>query len=88
MHLHLVYIYRQNQSMVAIVGVRPNVIRGRQYLLSPQIAPSVFIFWENTTYCRKKYPLLLLLTYDLKKSLQKEKTHPAISDRDSRLSAL
>jgi hypothetical protein len=33
--------------MITIVAVQPNVIVGRQYLFSPQIEPSIFIFWEN-----------------------------------------
>jgi hypothetical protein len=33
MHLHLVHLYRSNQNMIAIVAVRPNVIRGRQFFL-------------------------------------------------------
>jgi hypothetical protein len=51
-----VYIYRNKHNMIAIVGVRPNVILGRQYLFSPQTEPSVFMFWENMTYCSKKNP--------------------------------
>jgi hypothetical protein len=53
-----VYIYLHNQNMIAIVAVRPNVILDRQYLLSPQTEPSVFIFWENMTYCSKKYSFI------------------------------
>jgi hypothetical protein len=52
---HLVYIYRHNRNMIAVVAVRPNVILGQQYLSSPQIEPSIFVFWENLTYCSKKY---------------------------------
>jgi hypothetical protein len=44
MHFHLVYLYRRNQNMIAVVAVRPNVILGRQYLFSPRIEPIVFIF--------------------------------------------
>jgi hypothetical protein len=49
MHLHLVYIYRNNQNMIAIVAVRPNAILGRQSLFSPQIEPFLFVFWQNMT---------------------------------------
>jgi hypothetical protein len=38
-------IYRHKQDMFAIIAVRPNVILGQQYLFSPQIEPSIFIFW-------------------------------------------
>jgi hypothetical protein len=74
--------------MIAIVAVRPNVILGRQYLFSPQIEPSIFIFWENMTYCSKSIPFLLRLNYVLKRCLQKEKIGRAIYYRDNRLSAL
>jgi hypothetical protein len=56
MHLHLVYIYCYNQNMITVVAVRPNVILCRQYLFSPQIAPSIIIVWQNITYCSKKWP--------------------------------
>jgi hypothetical protein len=32
MHRAQVYIYRNNQNLIAIVAVRPNVILSRQYL--------------------------------------------------------
>jgi hypothetical protein len=57
MHLHLVGICRHNQNMIAIVTVRPNVILCREYPVSPQIAPSVFIAWENMTYWSKTCPI-------------------------------
>jgi hypothetical protein len=56
MHFHLVYIYRKNQNMIALVAVRPNGALGRQYLSSPQTEPSIFTLWENMTDCRKRYP--------------------------------
>jgi hypothetical protein len=55
-HLHLVYIYRNNQNMIVIVAVRPNVILGRHYLFSRQIEPSVLILWQNMRYCSNNYP--------------------------------
>jgi hypothetical protein len=84
MHLHLVYIYCNNQSMIAIVAVRPNVILSRQYRFPQQKAPFIFIFWQNVTYCSKSIPFLLRLNYVLKTHSQKEITDRAISYRDIR----
>jgi hypothetical protein len=36
-------IYRQNQNMISIVAIQPNVILGRQYLCPLEIEPSIFI---------------------------------------------
>jgi hypothetical protein len=65
-HLHLVYIYCHSQNMIAIVTVRPNLILGRQYLFSPHIGPSLFIFWENMTCYSKKYPFSIALNLGFK----------------------
>jgi hypothetical protein len=58
---HEVYIYYHKQNTIAIVAVRLSIILGREYLFSPQIEPSVFIFWENLTCCSKTIPFLLRL---------------------------
>jgi hypothetical protein len=57
--------------MTSIVAVRPNIILGQQYLFSSQIEPSVFIFWQNMTYCSKKYPLSVTFNLHLERYLQK-----------------
>jgi hypothetical protein len=73
--------------MIAIIAVRPNVIRGRQYLFSPQIEPPVFIFWQNMIYCSKKYLFPIAFKLCFKDIFGKGKTGRAIFYRDSRLSA-
>jgi hypothetical protein len=74
--------------MIAIVSTRPSIILGRQYLWSPQTEPSIFIFWENITYCSKKYHFFTAFQLRFKRYLQKEKTSQAISYGDRRPSAL
>jgi hypothetical protein len=68
-----VYIYRRKQNMIAIVAVRLNVILGRQYLFSPQMEPSIFIFWENMTDCRKNYPFSTVFKLCFKEMFAKGK---------------
>jgi hypothetical protein len=55
---------------------------------SLQIELSIFIFWENITYCDKKYPISTALKLGYKEIFTKRKTGRAISYRDSRLLAL
>jgi hypothetical protein len=64
---------RDKQNMLAIVGVRLNVILRRQYLFSPQIEPSVFAFWWNMTCCSKKYPVSPVFKLRFKEILAKGK---------------
>jgi hypothetical protein len=87
MHLYLVSIYRHNENTIALVAVRPNAIVDRQHFSSPQIEPSIFIFWENMTYCSKNYPFSIAFKFRFKGIFTKGKTGWVISSRDSRLSA-
>jgi hypothetical protein len=73
--------------MTAVVAVRPNVILGRQYLLSPQIEPSIFIFWENIPSYSQKYLFSIEFQSALTEIFAKGKTGRVLSCRDSRLSA-
>jgi hypothetical protein len=66
------------------LAVRLNAILGRQYRFSPQIEPSVFVFWENMTYYSNSIPVPVRLNYVVKRYLQNKKTGRAIYDRDSR----
>jgi hypothetical protein len=74
-----VYIYRHNENMIAIVATR------RTVSFSPQIEPSIFIFWEKITYCSRKYPFTTAFILHFKEMLAKGKTGRSISYRDSRL---
>jgi hypothetical protein len=74
---HTWIMHRTN--MIAIVAVQPNVILGRQYVLSQQIEPDVFALWQNITYSGKNIPFLLSLNDVLKRYSQKEKTGRAVS---------
>jgi hypothetical protein len=49
------------------------VILGRQYLFSPQIEPSIFIFSQNTIYYSKNYPFSAGLKLRLKEIFAKGK---------------
>jgi hypothetical protein len=73
--------------MIAIVAVRPNVILGRRHLFSPQREPSVFFFWQNMAYCRKKCPFSTAFKLRFKEIFAKGKIGRAISYRDNRRSA-
>jgi hypothetical protein len=83
--MHLIDIYRHNDTMIPLVAVRPKVIVGQPYLSSPQAEPS--IFWENMRSCSKNYPFSTGLKLRSKEIFTKGKTGRAISYRDSRLSA-
>jgi hypothetical protein len=66
MNLHLVYIYRNNQNMIAIVAV--------DHIFSHEWKNSIFISRQQWTNVRKGILLLLHLNHVSKKYLQKEKT--------------
>jgi hypothetical protein len=66
-------MYRNKQNSIGIVAVQPNVILGRQYLLSPQMELFIFIFWENMAYCIKKYPFSPAFKLGFKKIFVKRK---------------
>jgi hypothetical protein len=70
--------YRDDQHMIAIVAVQPNILLGRQYLLSPPIEASILIFWQTMTYCGKSIPLIMRSNCALNRFLQKETTGWAI----------
>jgi hypothetical protein len=72
-HLHLVFIDCNNQNMIAVIAVRPNVILSRRYPFSPQIEPCVFIFEQNIGYCGKNNVFSIAFECVLKRYLQKEK---------------
>jgi hypothetical protein len=74
--------------MIAIVAVRSNVILGRPIFFSPQIEPSIVIFWENMTDCSIRYPFSTEFKLCLKETFTKGKTGRAISYGDSRLSTI
>jgi hypothetical protein len=85
---HLIYIYSNNQNMIVVVAVQPNVILGRQYTFAPQTEPSIFIFWHNMTCCSKTYRFSTALKLPFKEIFAKGETYKVISCRGSPLSAL
>jgi hypothetical protein len=62
--------------MIAIVAVRPNVLRGPQYLFCPQKEPSIFIFGQKIMCCGEKHLFFIELKSVFTEVLAKGKIGP------------